>query len=755
MKEKNEVGLLLKNAKGYFEIKIKNKINDEIGEQVDSFLQEHKRIYLEANPSYGKTYHIAQIGKAIKEGNSPYKRLIFCTPRLIIQEQFKSYDLKVDFELKGGSDIKKINDSVKIITSTFNSLHRIANIIEGDDLIVVDEAHIMLTNYNNYGKKTDNPYYEKLLQTIYNNNCSLILMSGTPTNNFNELLNLKHLKVVKENEDITIINIGHNHHVDTKELSYRYCQKYAEEFPDKLNVIYIKNVNDCGEIALYLADKGFNAKALTSKTKQGEVYLKIVEDDIIPKDIQFIITTNVLSVGTNINNENIGGVVMFNENDPLEIKQFAKRFRKAKNLTIDVINKVSKSFDENSSVNSVIRRLNIIEESKKNVKITLKQINYQKDLLQEFAGNDWKNFQNNSFDNTDFGTPRGVINNAIKRFLINEAYLYDRLVQTFDSPLLLKEGFAQLGYNDIRANISDLDKKLWEDHEKSIDKEAKDEFKKNYDSIIDDFIKEKASYCFYALTILEYTDFDKREKFKQFLNEHVNLNELKLDRDIKNTVNGILFKQYIIDPLIDYIAYFNDLELCLRFLKSVRPEERQKHILSLHINFLFNKYCEINDAYQISYKKGTDLFQSANEKVKDKVDIITDAYSYLMNCQGLYLNDFRIELMKGRTAKIINKSDKTEFPFNMIKDKRPSVSFLLGLSNGIFVLKKNIQKVNDKSGKRRNGYVFETEAKEKEDLVVKSTKSILKTTRSKNYTPVTYNKLINNSKRLNNFVIDP
>ena len=79
-------------------ISIEDKIHDEIGHKVNVIIQEHKKIYLEANPSYGKTYHFAQLGNEIKKGNSIYNRLIFCTPRLIIQEQI-SNDLSVDFIL--------------------------------------------------------------------------------------------------------------------------------------------------------------------------------------------------------------------------------------------------------------------------------------------------------------------------------------------------------------------------------------------------------------------------------------------------------------------------------------------------------------------------------------------------------------------------------------------------------------------------------------------------------------------------------
>jgi len=73
------------------------------------------------------------------------------------------------------------------------------------------------------------------------------------------------------------------------------------------------------------------------------VYLNIAKNSTIPEDIQFIITTNVISVGTNIFNTNIGGIAMINEYDPIEIKQFSKRFRKMKNLKIDIANKFSKA----------------------------------------------------------------------------------------------------------------------------------------------------------------------------------------------------------------------------------------------------------------------------------------------------------------------------------------------------------------------------------------------------------------------------
>jgi len=233
------------------ELEIDKNIHDEIGNEVNSFLEKNKCIYLEANPSYGKTYHFAQLGKEIKSGNSIYSRLIFCTPRLIIQEQIAN-DLEVDFVLNGSSSLDDLTDSDKIITSTFNSLHLISDKLTNKDLIIVDEAHELLRNFNSSYKLNPNPYYQKTLQTLHNSSCSLVLMSGTPTDTFHELLGLTHLKIVKKNEDKIFINVDFTN-LKPKELAYRFCDKYSNEFSkNKLNIIYIKNVNDCGEIAIFL-----------------------------------------------------------------------------------------------------------------------------------------------------------------------------------------------------------------------------------------------------------------------------------------------------------------------------------------------------------------------------------------------------------------------------------------------------------------------------------------------------------------------
>lgn len=728
------------------ELTIDNKIHDEVGNDVNSFLEKNKCIYLEANPSYGKTYHFAQVGKEIKSGNSIYNRLIFCTPRLIIQEQIAN-DLEVDFVLNGDSKLDELKDTDKIITSTFNSLHLIANLISAKDIIVVDEAHELLRNYNSTYKLNPNPYYQKTLQTLHNSSCSLVLMSGTPTDTFHELLGLTHLKIIKKNEDKISINVDFTN-LKPKELAYRFCDKYFNEFSkDKLNIIYIKNVNDCGEIAIFLNEKGFNTKALTSKTKEEKVYLDIAKNSTIPEDIQFIITTNVISVGTNIFNTNIGGIAMINEYDPIEIKQFSKRFRKMKNLKIDLANKFSKTRGVSK------KKLNFAHNINK--KITFKQIEAQKNLSKSIKESELLFFKNMSLEKNDLSSPNYVINQALEKYIANESYLHELKVKTYNTPDKLIKVLNT--YHDITASTSDINKSLFKDFEQNISKEAKEIFKSKIASIIDDFLNNKTTYIYYSLSILEYNDFEKREKFRKYIYKHINLLELNLDDKLHKLINSQLFKVYILEPLVEFLPYFHSLDLCLKFIKKTKPEYRKKHILSLYTNQLIHqnfKFKKINYGFQINYKKNSNILQDVNKRDKQFSDIIKIAFECLSSSKSLHVHDFRETLSTDKRIQgIIGKADKNDFPYNMLKDNNLNTNFLLGLANGIFILsyKKALHK--DKSGKPRKCFVFE------QDLIAYSnhrkfydTIHVKKKEASKNYTKVRLLKILNTYSNINKII---
>lgn len=734
----------ISNIRADLELTITDKINKEVGSQVNKFLEDNKNIYLEANPGYGKTYHIAQIGNNIEDGKSPYKRLIFCTPRLIIQDQIASELGNHVYKLNGQTKLDKFNDTYKVITSTFDSLHLIADKLNDKDLIVIDEAHELLRNYHSSYNLSTNPYYEKTLQTLFHSGSSKILMSGTPTNNFHELLQLKHLKIVKKNESKVKINVDFTK-LNPKELAYRYCEKYSKDYSsDKLNIIYIKNKGDCSEIAYYLNSKGFNTKVLTSKTKTEDVYLNIAENSIVPNEIRFIITTNVISVGTNINNTNIGGIAMINEYDPIEIKQFSKRFRKATNLKIDIINKVVKR--KSKSKKKLLYTHNL------NKKITFKQIETQLELSKSFTEVELLSFKNMSYEKNDLSSPKHIINQALEKYLANESFLYRLYTNTFSTPSKLVN--ALNGFNDMEASITDISQSFFDDLEKEKSNEARILFKSRIASIIDDFIENKTSFICYSLLILEYNDYDKREKFKVYINKHINLLEITSNDDIHKNINSQLFLDYILNPLVEFIPYFNDLDLCLKFLKTFRPEARRKHILSLYVNNLIHQHFDLKsetDWYQFTYKNDSHIFQDVNFRDKLILDLVKIAVEHLNSKKSLHVHDFRKFLSTDKRAQgIINKGDASDFPFNMLKEKYLNTSFLLGLANGIYILSPKKGIFTDLSGKPKKSFVYEQDIiKFDKNIKIYTTINFKKTETSKTFSQVTLLRILNTPTDIN------
>ena len=682
-------------------ISIEQKIYDEIGNEVNSFIKEHKKIYLEANPSYGKTYHFAQLGNLIKSQKSIYNRLIFCTPRLIIQEQIAN-TLSVDFILNGDSNLKELKDSDKIITSTYNSLHLIANQITDNDLIVIDEAHELLRNFYSRFKENKNPYYNKILQTLYNSTSSLVLMSGTPTNTFHELLNLKHLKIVKEKENKTLININF-FDIKAKEMAYRFCEKYTEEFPeDCLNIIYIKNINDCGEIAIYLNDKGFKSRALTSKNKSDDVYLNVSKNNIIPKDIQFIITTNVISVGTNIYNTNIGGIVMIDEYDPIEIKQFSKRFRNAENLTIDVSNSI-KNINHYSKDH--------IEQCHKiNKEITFQQIELQKNLSKKIDKKEVDQFIEMSFEKSDTGTPGNVINQILLKFLSNESFLRDETVKSYSTPNKLK--IALQNFNDINACTPVLNSQIFNDLQESKSSKIKIEFKDKVEKILNDFINNESPYAFYSTNVLNQFGVTKTEKFKHYLVKSIDFGNIK-KTELMYNINSVLFKNEVLEPLLNFIPYFDNLKLCLKFLKDTIPEQRKKHILSLYVCDLVENNFDIiskGESYSIEYKKDTDIHKPSKRNEKLILDIVKEVFFYTIHNRVLHIRDLRDFLENNKLIQgLIKVSDKDNFPFDMLTTDKLNTNFLLGLVKGLFVINSKKGRFKNKKYIVKRCYIYENE----------------------------------------------
>jgi len=698
---------------------INKKISDEVRQQVQDYIIAHKRIFLESNPGLGKTYYFAQLGKLIKKGDNHFKRLIFITPRRIIQDQIEQ-ELLADFSLNG--KVKKKNlllkPTHKIITSTYSSLYKIAEQITDNDLIVVDEAHELLRAYKTPSKPTQ--YYTKILQTLFNTEASIVLMSGTPVNNFHELLKLKHLTIKKKNPSQTKINIGFSKDKNVN-IAALYCERYIRNFGvNALNVIYIKNKNQCEIIASYINDQGYLAKVLTSENKKGDLYHQLSETNTIPISVQFLVTTNVISVGANVLNKNIGGVLMIDENNHLEIKQFSKRFRNAGRFTIDVI---GKSFT--NKTNEVLnRRKMVFQENGYMQEYCLNQIDDQNKKPQ-FHSNGYfiKKLNENTFDKDCNTSVYDIINLLIEGFLKNQAFKYNELSSLISTPKLLKNMLNQ--YDDIEAVDDNFNYKVFNYLCQNVNDTARKSFRNKINIIIDDFINEYGGYLLQCKILLENTDYQKAEIFNNLLEDNM---EFYFSDEIEANVNNPLFKRHILEPIYEYIPYLKDIKTCLRFIKKVAPKDRNKHILALYINSLIGTYCDVitkNDTCKLEYKKGSNILQEVNQDRKLLLDLVKLIFEWLVEQEYYYATDLKDYLLAKSSGILSVLIKKKEFPFSMLKnDKEIPANFLTGIVSGIFILESKRSRILDKSTKKRiSVYKFNTYTrKQKKQNIIKTSK---------------------------------
>ncbi|RTY77741.1 DEAD/DEAH box helicase [Flavobacterium sp. LS1P28] len=276
------------------------QITKYISEQKNQILQlidVNHRILLQANPGSGKTYFFEEIAKDIISGKRK-GRLIFVAPFLIITEQFAN-KVNVNLQLKYDSR-KELFPTDKIITSTFQSLRHVSNELDKDDIIVIDEAHALFYSYPK--TNNDRQFYLSTIQDLYHTKAKVVLMSGTPNLSLVSTLRLHHIKIAKSNEIKAKININFSksQNIDiARDFAVNAINQYGKK---SLNIIYIKSIIQCNNICDMLISLGYTAKVLTSFEKNESTYKSISDIELVPKGIQFIVTTNVISTGANIKN---------------------------------------------------------------------------------------------------------------------------------------------------------------------------------------------------------------------------------------------------------------------------------------------------------------------------------------------------------------------------------------------------------------------------------------------------------------------
>ncbi|WP_029034073.1 DEAD/DEAH box helicase family protein [Salinimicrobium terrae] len=716
------------------EIFIKQYISEE-KENILSFIDLSRRVLLNASPGSGKTKFFADLCISQVQ-NKKEGRIIYCSPFLIIQNQFKNELLKkgiaIDLELNHQSRRKSLNSEDQIVTSTYHSLKLIGDGLTSKDIIILDEAHSLLYNYK---KEYVRQFFFSTFQVLIKTSAKIVAMSGTPYEAIKYILGLNELKIIKRNKKAQI-NIQYS-----KDSAANHVKRFAEEclerFPqDHLNIIYIKNKKECEKFK-HLIESNFNCKAfvLTASRKDSEIYESLVIDSNIPSGIQFLITTNVISTGANVLNEKIGKALMLHEHNPVEIKQFSKRFRKKMDIEVDVVNRQYQKAE--FSVKAKREEINL-ERNHQRLYFNM-VLPYLIDSHNRF---EYLFAQKSSFYYKDSdGSPSHLLDSLIKKMVIQEAYFIEELNQTYNDPDELEIALQE--FDDVFP--VHIPNKYDFEFSGSLDEEREIEFllKMKFEEVIDHSIQ---NYKILLFNLFAYSERNTyiQTKIKTLLKGEFNANSVPKEIAPKY---GILFKETdfidsIFKDLIQINSEVRNVAKSLYFLKTTAKNKRKSTLISFHVNELLHQYFEIKffpSSYhpELIYKKELNMELLEQDKgMNFKVNLIRFCYKYCIrqeyiNIEKLqaYLKDYfsqHVKIFKDPILSEINVNSNgkiIDYPSNLV----------IGIIKGLFYMKEKPQERKKGDGKI-SSYLFEsqlpnsknaTTIKEESDIIKANNDSII------------------------------
>lgn len=688
-------------------IEIEQYISDK-EEEIKDFINYRRKVLINSSPGSGKTTFIANLCISQVQNEIP-GRIIFCSPFLIIQSQFKTAlkeaGVAVDFELNGNSRRKHLVPSDKIITSTYHSFHKISDSLVPEDLVVVDEAHSLLFTYNKGSKRT---FFTKTVNALYSTRAKIVLMTGTPYSGITSILELSELKIIKNNVQ-SRINVQYVKEKDTATAMdfAKYCLKIYG--PRKLNIIYYKNTSRCERIRDVIErNLGVRCHVLTADKKDSDLYQELELNSLIPEDITFLITTNVISTGANILNDNIGRALMLNEFNPTEIKQFSKRFRKKMDIEVDVINPIRRLQDIN---HSEARKTLILEreQQRRFFKETLLEIEKNHLLFRENL-----EFDEPYFPDTHVGSPNHVISLFIKRMVIQEAFYAEKIADTYNTADELKEALCR--YSDVMSIVVDFYASSYtsRDHgEETLELLEKLRFQ----FIIIDFITDQQSYLksLYAF----FKRKNNRRKImdiERYLAGDIEINEIKpqdIDKEKIKVFETTNFIQQIFMPLIKVDEFFKDRGKALHFIMNEAENKRSPFLIALYVNDLIKGYLQfvpdenhvLPPEIRVSPLANRHLINH-DSTLRPVLTLIIKSYDYLVYQKYINLSLFKkyllekcqIEFPKDEENPILSKLKVDPKTF-ILKDIQQSL--IIGLAHGIFYLNNNARKITHPTTKKR------------------------------------------------------
>ena len=312
--------VLIKESKYYKEFKISK--NQYLGDIKRDILDACGRLtLLEAGPGLGKTEMVKMLAK---EG----KKVMLVLPFTSVIKSKTEGDK--DWYYSYGNRAPRLDTArgLSLTIDKFSHLNLMDVKANGFNYIFIDESHLMfMSEYR--------PVMSKVVEMIRNTEIPIIMMSGTPSGELVFFPDAVHLKVVKEETRQKVFKVNL---VDSSQhLMFQMCRSMANDiangkrvlFPTNAGTLYSKQISAAITYFLQHEHAIFEPVRLQyyKKSNDGEGFMDDVNFKKTIKDIQVLMCSAYMSVGTDVLDKYNFEIYFADLFMPQELDQWANRIR--------------------------------------------------------------------------------------------------------------------------------------------------------------------------------------------------------------------------------------------------------------------------------------------------------------------------------------------------------------------------------------------------------------------------------------------
>ena len=298
------------------------KSNEYLGHIRHQLLDDIGRItLLEAGAGVGKTEMVKQL---VRDG----KKIIMVMPFTSTIKAKVENDPLWYYSYGNRRPRLDVEGGLSLTVDKFSHLNLMDVKTSGFDYIFIDESHLLfMSEYR--------PVMSKIIEMIRNTEIPIIMMSGTPSGELVFFQDIKHLKVIKDDNRKKEFKV--NLVESSSHLMYYMCKAMAKDiyegkrilFPTNAGTLYSEQIKAGITYFMQTEYADFNDINLQyyKKSNIGDQFMDDVNFEKTIKDIQVLMCSSYLSVGVDILDRYNFNIYFADLMMPQEVEQFANRLR--------------------------------------------------------------------------------------------------------------------------------------------------------------------------------------------------------------------------------------------------------------------------------------------------------------------------------------------------------------------------------------------------------------------------------------------